>query len=166
MTQIESTYKILADKVLGHSFDSTWTDWAVEMKRQGFNSEHLVILAGISPPYNHFELNSLTDKVLDELHLDYSDKETTIRNYICHLAYSVLENKIEPIKALKELRDLHNELEMRSDLQDFYLLYYAKMDLIESLNQWYWKDATRENIDQIILDRFTNWVKDCKTTTA
>jgi hypothetical protein len=166
MTLVPSTYKILADKVLGHSFDSSWTDWAVDMLRQGFDTEYLVILAGISPPFNQFELKSLTDKVLDELGLDYSDKEKTIKNYVCYLADEVLSNRLDAYKALRELRDLYNELNQPLDIQDFYLLYFAKVDLLGSENQWYWNGATRDNIDKIIRDRFSEWTKNCKTTTA
>ena len=37
---------------------------------------------------------------------------------------------------------------------DFYFLYFAKDDLIAADVQWYWDDANRDNIDQIIKERF------------
>lgn len=51
----------------------------------GFETESLVILAGISSPYDHFELQSLTYKTLKELGLDYSNKKEAIKRYIRYL---------------------------------------------------------------------------------
>jgi hypothetical protein len=82
MTTVTSTYEILALKALNRDIDKTWADWAIKLLKQGQDTENLVILAGESPPYNQFELQKLTSKVLDELSLDYSDKDRTIKNYI------------------------------------------------------------------------------------
>ena len=41
---------------------------------------------------------------------------------------------------------------------DFYLLYFAKDDLLESDIQWYWDGANRENIDEIIDIEFKKWL--------
>jgi hypothetical protein len=52
---------------------------------------------------------------------------------------------------------------------DFYLLYFAKDDLLIDEVQWYWEGANRENIDKIIRDKFRQWLnefdqKEQKTT--
>jgi hypothetical protein len=160
MKQIDSTAEIVALKALNRNVDEKWVDWAVDMLVAGFDTEHLVILAGESKPYNQFQLQNLTDKVFNEMHLDYSDKDKAIKNYACYLIDKVLNNDIEILKVLNILKDICIELDYEKYLFDFYLLYFTKVDLSYSENQYYWNGATRENIDSIIIDYFTKWKDD------
>ncbi len=89
MKPVKSTTEILALKALNRDINKTWVDWAVEMLMTGFDTENLSILAGEFEPYNQFQLQKLTTKVLDELRLDYSDKDQTIKNYACRLMESL-----------------------------------------------------------------------------
>jgi hypothetical protein len=170
MKPVKSTYEILAYKVLNRSVDKKWTDWATEMLQTGFETESLIILAGESEPFNQFEMQSLTTKVLDELHFDYSDKEKVIKSYVSYLIDESLSGRIKPKRVLMELKDLYNELNQEKYLQDFWLLYFAKVDLEETTVQWYWEGAHHGNIDQIIDDHFKKWLADnqpeLKITTA
>ncbi len=70
MKPIDSTYEILAFKHLNRNVDKKWIDWAVDMMIAGIETESLIELAGISEPYNQFELKQLTDNVFS-LHLHY-----------------------------------------------------------------------------------------------
>ncbi len=170
MTSSPSTYEILALKVLNRDIDKTWTDWAIEMLRQGRDTESLVILAGESSPYNQFELQQLTDKVLSELYLDHSDKDLTIKSYVSYLVDLVLKNELDALPVLEILKDICIELDMEKYLYQFYLLYFAKDDLLDSEVQWYIDGADKSNIDKIITDYFKKWLADnkaeIKTTTA
>lgn len=170
MKPIESTTEILALKALNRSVDEKWVDWAVDMLMAGFETEHLAILAGESKPFNQFQLRSLIDKVLDELHLDYSDRDLVIKNYTCYLIDRVLSKKLEIFNALNILKDICIELDNDESLFDFYLFYFAKEDLLYSDNQWYLDGATKENIDSVIIDYFIKWkdnyIMNKKTTTA
>jgi hypothetical protein len=76
MKPIESTCEILAWKHFNLAVDEKWIQWAVEMLIEGFETEHLIELAGILKPYNQHELRHLTDKVFEELNLDYLIKMT------------------------------------------------------------------------------------------
>ena len=46
----------------------------MEMMQAGYEAISLYELAGISKPYNQFELQELTERVLKDLKLDYSNK--------------------------------------------------------------------------------------------
>jgi len=170
MRSTTSTYEILALKALNRDIDKTWTDWALEMLRQGHDTESLVILAGESFPNNQFELQQLTDKVLSELNLDYSDKDHAVKNYASYLIDRVLKNELSTLPVLEILKDICIELNHKKDLFQFYTLYYAKDDLMNSEVQWYIDGADRNNIDKIITDYFKKWLADnpldIKTTTA
>lgn len=169
MTTVKSTYEILALKVLNRDIDKTWTDWATEMLRQGYDTENLIILAGESSPYNQFELQRLTNKVLDELDLKYSDKDRALKNYALHLIDEVFQNNLDAYSVLKILKDIC--IETNYDyFNEFYELFWAKDDLLESEHQFYLENVNRNNIDSVIMDYFKKWTTEyqaeIKTTTA
>jgi len=154
-----STYKILKEKACNADIDESWADWAIEMMQLGYEAESLYQLAGISKPFNQFELQDLTNKVLNDLQLDYSDKQKTIKKYIYFLLKSNLENTDKYYEVLKEFRDIYYELDLESEFQDLALLYWAKDDLIYDENQHYWDGANRTNIDKIIREQFEIYIK-------
>lgn len=161
MKPVKATSEILAFKALNRDIDKTWVDWAVDMLMVGFDTENLTILAGESEPFNQFQMQELTDKVLTELQLDSSDKDQTIKNYTSYLIDKSLEGQLDNFKVLGILKDICIELGYEKYLYDFYSLYFAKDDLSYSENQWYWEGATRENIDKVISDYFINWKTNC-----
>ncbi|WP_461790907.1 hypothetical protein [Pedobacter sp.] len=158
---VKSTHAILAYKALNYDIDQFWIDWAVLMLMNGYDTEHLVILAGISPPYDQFELHSLTSKVLNELHLDYSDKDQITKNYVSYLLATTDFDHFdvdEVLKTLRELRDLHLSLNNHM-LTDFYCLYYGVEDLQHDAIQWYVDGLDRGNIKEVVQRMFTEWLK-------
>ncbi len=150
---IPSTTEILAFKVLNRYTDKRWVDWAVDMLMAGFDTEHLCILAGESEPLDFFEMQSLTTKVLAELDLDYSDRDQIILNYVIYLIDQALAGEMDGFAVLSKLKDLHMEQDL-DYLYNFYLLYWAKDDLLEMGQQGYWIGATRQNIDRIVEEQF------------
>ncbi|MFN0292513.1 hypothetical protein [Pedobacter helvus] len=157
---VKSTHAILAYKVLNYNIDQFWVDWAVEMLMNGYDTEHLVILAGISPPYDQFELHSLTDKVLNELHLDYGHKDQVIKNYVSYLLATTdfdHFNINEVLKALREIRDLYLVLDQAPSLRRFYCLYYGIKDLQHDTVQWYVDGMDRENMKEVVQQIFSEW---------
>jgi hypothetical protein len=157
MKYIKSTAEILAFKALNRNIDKTWVNWAVDMLIAGYETENLIILAGEIEPYDQFELQKLTSKILEELNLDFLDQKQVLKNCAYHLIKNSLNNEIEPLAVLKILKDICVELDYEENLYDFYLLYFAKVDLLESVNQWYWKGATQANIDSTIKEYFINY---------
>ena len=155
-----STYRILKEKACNADIDESWAEWAIEMMEVGYEVISLYQLAGISKPYNQFELQELTNEVLKDLQLDYSDKRKTIRNYVYYLINSNIYNPDNYSKTLKELTDIYYELNMDIEFQDFALLYWAKDDLIYEDYQYYWDGANRSNIDNIIKEQFDNYKKE------
>jgi hypothetical protein len=158
MKLIESTAEIIAWKYFNQNVDGRWSKWAVDMMMVGYETEHLIELAVILKPYNQFELKELTDKVFQELELDYSDKEKVIRDYVVYLGNQVLNGERDLLKTLRHLKNICIGLDYDDILYDFYSLYFAKEDLEYSEYQHYWNGANRSNIDQICLDYFRHWI--------
>ena len=157
MKPVLSTYRILKEKAINADIDEHWIDWAIEMMHEGYEVDSLYQLAGMSKPFNQFELQSLTNTVLKDLHLDYSNKQETLKNYAYFLIQTNIENADKYYEILKEFRDIYYELEMDSEFESFAILFWAKEDLIYSEIQWYWEGANRANIDKIIHQQFTIW---------
>lgn len=163
MKPVESTFEIIAWKHLDQNVDEKWSAWAVDMMMVGYETEYLVELAGIEKPYNQFELKELTDKVFEELNLDYTNQDKVVINYVTFLAKEVLNKKRDLIKTLREIKDLCVALDYDSKIYDFYSLYFAKEDLNDDTVQWYWNGADRTNIDQICIDYLKKWINENPT---
>ncbi len=160
MKVIESTYEILAWKYLNYGVNEKWSDWATEMMIAGFETDSLVKLAIMEKPYNQFELHQLVEKIFIELNLDYKNSTKIMNDYVTYLAKQVVGGKRDLTKTLRDLKDLHNELDNQINIYDFYCLYFAKEDLNYDVVQWYWEGATRENIDKICLERLEKWIEE------
>jgi hypothetical protein len=160
MKPVASTYEIILWKHLNRDVDEKWSNWAVAMMMAGFDTEHLVELAGIEQPYNQFELKELTDKVFEELKLNYTNQDKVVTDYITYLGKEVLTQKRELLKTLREIKNLCIELDHDYKIYDFYSLYFAKEDLKCDTVQNYWTGADRNNIDKICLDHFKKWIEE------
>lgn len=160
MSYIRSTYEVLAFKVLNRDVGESWIEWAHQMILRGHETEHLIILAGVSRPYNQFYLRDLTSEVLRELSLDVGAQERVLRNYSAYLAGEVLEGKRNYREVLQELKDTYIGLDYEKFLFDFYLLFYAMDELEYADDQQYWPNATRRNIHSIITEYFRNWIRE------
>lgn len=154
MEPVLSTYRILKEKACNSNIDESWVDWAIEMLQAGYEVDSLYQLAGITKPFNQFELHDLTNKVLQDLQLDYSDKKGILKNYIYFLITSNIDKPNKYFEVLMEFRDIYYEMDMDSEFQDLALLYWAKDDLISSETQYYWDGANKANIDVIIKQQF------------
>ncbi|MDD4971273.1 MAG: hypothetical protein PHT07_17730 [Paludibacter sp.] len=155
-----STYRILKEKACNADIDESWAEWAIEMMEVGYEADSLYQLAGISKPFNQFELQDLTKEVLEDLQLDYSDKRKTTKNYVYYLINSNINKPDNYNEVLKELRDIYYEFNMDREFQDLVLLYWAKDDLIYEDYQHYWDGANRSNIDKIIKEQFEIYIKE------
>lgn len=158
--KVLSTYKILKAKAFNENIDETWVDWALEMMEAGYQSDNLFMLAGLTKPFNQFELHELTRKVLEDLDISYADKDTVLKNYVYYLITTSVDHPETYYKTLRELKNICQDLDLNAAYMDFYFLYYAKDDLTVDEVQWYWDGANRENIDQIIQERFREWMKE------
>lgn len=156
--KVLSTYRVLKSKALNENVDESWIDWAIAMMEAGYESDNLYMLAGETKPYNQFQLQVLTTKVFQDLGLDYSDRDLVILNYAYYLVSVSVNHPETYYRTLRELCRICQDLDLDSRYMDFYLLYYAKDDLLVGENQYYWDGANRQNIDQIITKYFSNWL--------
>ncbi len=152
----DTTYEILACRVLNRSFGEEWQTWAIEMLRQD-TTLNICILAGEGPPYNQFYMQELVDKVLVELDLVPTDKRKTLMDHVRYLVKSTVHNGADKRATLRTLQELYYELNLDHELSNFAQLSWALDDLEYAEEQWYWPGANRNNIDQVITDYLIKW---------
>ena len=148
-----TTAQILADKALNQPCGTTCVDWAISMLEEGRDGDYLTRLAGMLPPYNHFELADLRDRTLREQGIPDLDRSAAVHAFAAERLRLALAGDVELITALEAVKDLCIAQDYVKELYDFYLLYWAYRDLCGSDVQWYWHGATRANIDSLIRQR-------------
>ena len=148
-----STARILADKALQNPCGKECVDWAVSMLEQGLSGRHLVFLAGMAPPHNHFELAELRDRALEEVGAVGVSDVIALRRYAAEELQWALSGEADLAETLRAFKDLCVANDYRREFYDLYLLYFAYTDLLDSEEQHYWPDATRENILSIIREQ-------------
>jgi hypothetical protein len=156
--QVSSKFKIFKIRGLDSDLDESWVDWAIEMIEAGYTSSNLYELAGITRPYDQVYLRHLTDKIFIDLGLEFTDKETAKRNYVSYIISKNLDNPNNYLETLLELKNIYLDSNYEKGYGDFYLLYFAKYDLTNYEDQFYWIGADRENIDNIIKEQFQNFI--------
>lgn len=165
----ESTYRILACQEFTEGvFDNDLiVDWAIEMLEYGYETDSLLILAGMPKPVNSFEVFPYLSSALKELGLTPLTGESAVIAYAWSCAQQI--NKGLPIgDVLKEVSGLYVQLGMEAKpIEDFYYLYnawfcydYGDDDFYISI---YWKGATRDNVVQLATDYARRWCEQHRT---
>lgn len=152
---------MLARRALGHPIDERWVDWAVSLLVAGYDTPSLRILAGVAAPFDAPEMTALADRVLVELGLrPIPDPRQAASILTTELCRQLLAGTASIGEVLQQIKDVCIELDEERELMDFFLLHFARCDLVDDEIQWYWDGATRENIDEIVRDRCRKWLAD------
>lgn len=159
-----TTARILADRVFDQPCGDECVDWATSMLEQGRTGRCLEMLAGMSPPFNHFEIADFRDRALHELGLNDISESTAVNSYSAEQLRQALAGEVDIGAALRVIKDLYIASNYQKELYDFYLLYFAYTDLQEYEEQHYWNEANRGNIISIIRDRAEAFFKSTGNT--
>lgn len=79
--------------------------------------------------------------------------------YTVELAENFLEGESETDEFLNEMNRLYRTGVCESELNNLWLLSYAYIDLQKYGDQHYWTDATRENIESLVLEHAERFVE-------
>lgn len=154
---VKSTYKVLINNVLPYESVEDWKNWALEMMEAGFETEHLILLAGLSEDVNRFQLEEIIKHALKELSLNAIPEEEIVYGYVYYLIEQALSSKMSTKIVLGILRELCRDRDYDRKLFDFYLLSFARQELEEAGEQFYWDGANNDNINTIINTEFLEW---------
>lgn len=98
--------------------------------------------------------------MFDELDIDCSDQEKSVKDYASYLIREMLGGRMNAVSVLRTLKDICLELDYAEYLYDFYSLYFAQEDLATSNIQRYWIGMTKENIEQEIFGYSKRWLQE------
>ncbi len=148
------TYRILGERLLTEFDSKKLVDWAVELMKRGFETESIVILAGLDYETTEVreeyfnqcltELNFQNDKSNDEL----------IGYYATHIAHEVIKEKIRPTNALSIMQFIVGATDYSSRFIQFYELGEDYSYLKYDGGSIYNSGLTEENIDGYIIREF------------
>ncbi|MBZ0114772.1 MAG: hypothetical protein K8J08_20085 [Thermoanaerobaculia bacterium] len=139
--------------------DSSWVDWAVRMLMEDHDSQSLAVLAGEGEPFNQFEMHELVGRVLTELDVQApATRAEALSRVVEYDVRALAEGVGWPAAILPRLAQVCFENDYVDSLYGFYLLNSAYSELRLELVQRYWPGATRENIDEVIVEYSTKWL--------
>ncbi|MDG1432521.1 MAG: hypothetical protein P8Q41_00845 [Saprospiraceae bacterium] len=132
-------------------------DWAIELIRNGKESENILIVASFSKPVDREEIKPYITGALKELNLNekYGDY-SIIANAHYHLEQIL--NDYEIRKNLSKLYVICLNADMDNRLMPFYLLYHGWGDLEEIGENYYFDGADLENIEEVIKEQARIWI--------
>ena len=150
---------MMLDMSLEEACGQSSVDWALMMMEEGFDTPNLVLLAGATKPYNHFELTEWRDLAFQELKIAKPSPEEAV----CFFAKELLKRAIagsetELVAAMGELESVYLSMEHEPSIQDFALLHYAIDDLKEDSFSYHVRHANRGNINRLIRDSATEFI--------
>ena len=148
------TYKILGQKLLSWYDSKVLVDWAVTLMQNGFDSESLVILAGLDNSDTE-EREKYFWQSVNELNINVAKKEIDLISfYVDNLVDEVLSENIPPKFALRQMCEIAKKTDYSPKYMDFYLLD-DEIDSIEySGNAIFTNGLNKNNIDEFILNEF------------
>ncbi len=149
---------IRAWRALGRPPTPSWVEWAVQELEEGRDGSNLRILAGLSEPFDYFDTIRFVDGALAEAGLDPLEQVEAISAYSWELVSSLAEQPSLTTEALSQLAGLCVDTGYPKSLMPFYLLHFARQDLLAGEDQHYWNGADASNIDGIVQNEARAWL--------
>ncbi|HTV01371.1 MAG TPA: hypothetical protein VMF13_12560 [Luteitalea sp.] len=155
-----TTVQILGEKALDQECGQSCVDWAVGLLETGSDSDALAVLAGMTPPFNHFEVAGRRDRALAELGIADVSKNQAVREWAGEHLRRAWNEPAYCRSALSFVSDLCIRNDYQQDLFDFYLLDCAWDDLDEVGVAYHWLEATRDSIAAVVRARIESFLSD------
>lgn len=132
-------------------------DWAIDLIREGKETENILMLASFSEPVDRFEIRPYVTNVLNDLGLDELDCKSAFFAET-HYRLNEILNDREIRKNLRSLYQLCVDNDYESELMNFYLIYHGWDELEEIGVNYYFEEADLNNIDEILKTEARKWI--------
>ena len=148
---------IQSHKELEHFDYSKAIDWAIDLIRQGKETDNVLMLASFSKPIDRFEISPYVTNVLNDLGLEELDYKSAV---IAEMHYHLNEilNDREIRKNLQSLYQLCVDNDYESGLMNFYLIYHGWDELEEIGVNYYFEGADLDNIEEVLKKEARKWI--------
>lgn len=153
------TSEIFAELVLRLSNGPGMVAWAEAMLIAGFESQHLNVLVGETPPFNDFEMDEMLERTRRELNVPrITSTEQAVEIIVTCCIKKHVEGWVSQSLTLSAISTFAFGDDLPTGVFDFYLLACAVDDLAHAGVSYHWQGADQSNIDQIIQGKFENWL--------
>lgn len=148
----EETHEVLGQRLMDKFDSKKLVEWAVSTMQKGYDSESLVILAGLDYDSTE-EREKYFWKSIKELNLDIkSEKTELINDYAKYVANAVLKGSISPRSGLQKMNDIC----LTTGYDSKYIQFYEIDEDLDYLNYGehspiYNQGITKENADNFII---------------
>ena len=154
------TYKMVAFSEVPNFAPDECIDWAQEMLALGYDTPNLLMLAGMNQPGNYFEAIAYMKNAMTELGIPILNGNVACQSYASYFIKRIA-NSVNVMQNLSSLYDFSLTSGFEDDIFDFRLLLYAWEHLETSDEpQWDWIEATKENIESLVVARAQKWLLD------
>ena len=158
-TVSDLTYKVIAYSEVPNKNMDECVDWAIEMIELGYDTPHLLMLAGFTKPTNYFEVSDYLKNALKELGIKELSGEAALISYGYYYIRKIATGEYAK-KHLASIKEYWIEMGHDSLFYDFYLLWWAWDDFDDGQEyQYYWDGATKENIEALVTDKAREWLQ-------
>ena len=155
----EQTNYLLAENLYSQMNPQKFVDWAVNLLQNGFESESVLILAGLDN-YPKDEIEEYFWKSVNDLGLKLKKSDfELLENFAQYVANAVVTNRMTPTAGLRIMNDIVRESEYSNKYIQFYnldedidYLNYDSKTLFNSFDK-------NDNLDEIIIEEFRLFLK-------
>jgi hypothetical protein len=158
MTEEELILRLIqSHRSLEHFDYSIAVDWAIDLIRQGKETDNILMLASFSAPIDRLEIRPYVTYVVKDLGLEELDYQSAVIVKAHFHLTEILNNKAVR-KNLQSLYQLCLDKDYESRLMNFYLIYHAWYELEEIGVNYYFQGADLNNIEDVIKSEAMKWI--------
>ncbi|MBS7565757.1 hypothetical protein KHS38_15215 [Mucilaginibacter sp. Bleaf8] len=152
------TYQVVAYRSVPDYNMDECVDWAMEMVKLGYDTENLLILAGLSKPVNYFETVTYLEAAVREIRLKLKAGDEGVISYSSYYIMQIAHG-IDIRENLRKISVYYADTDHHESIESFDQLRWAWDDMDwNDGQQWYWPGATLDNIEKIVIDTAKQWL--------
>jgi hypothetical protein len=145
-------------KELEHFDYSKAVDWAIDLIRQGKETDNVLMLASFSEPIDRLEIRPYVTKVLNDFGLKELDYKSALIAQTHYYLNEILNDR-QIRKNLHSLYQLYMNNEKESGLINFYLINHGWEELEEIGVNYYFEGADLNNIEEVLIMEARKWIE-------
>jgi len=150
----EEIQHLLAENLCSQMNPQKFVDWGVRLLERGYETENILILAGLDN-YPREEIETYFWSSVNDLNIKLTKSDfELLENFAVYVANSILSKDMEPNEGLRIMNDIVRESDYSNRYIQFFNLeddqYYLENDKHTHYNSF---DGT-DNFDEIIIEEF------------
>ncbi|MCH2231158.1 MAG: hypothetical protein MK105_12520 [Crocinitomicaceae bacterium] len=164
MDSIKDKYQLVQYHLGIDHFDyNIAIEWAIELMKEGKDSDNICMLASFSKPTDSEEIKPYLSEVLTELNLEEKTGSEAVIALISFYMNQILANNnirgylTELCGIIYEKDGLQNDT---YNLMNFYLLHHGWSQLEDIGVNHYFAGASLNNIEEVVRDQAENWLSE------